>query len=428
MPARYLLVFGTFIIALLLYIDRACISVAKGPIVDAFFSDLPKEKQDKLFGWVLSIFTLGYALAQTPSGIFADRFGPRKILAGVIAAWSALTALTGAAFNYVSLLVTRFLFGVGEAGAFPGLARATFSWFPVKERGLVTGINFSASRLGGAAALPLMVLLIESVGWRGAFFVLGALGVVIAILWYLLFRDDPVEHPKVHEEEKRYIAANRQAVSTDEGAKLPFTQIVRSPIMWRTMLQYFCSNFTFFFCLGWLYPYIKDHYNLSAGEAGMLAAVPLLGGAVGNWFSGWLVDRLYSSGRHVASRRIPAIVGFILATVGLLISVHMSTAEGAIAFLTLAIFGADMTLSPSWSFCVDIGGKFAGAVSGTMNMAGNIGAFATALAFPYLKDWFDSTTPFFYVGAALNALAVFLWLGMRSDRPLLPASPKEAAS
>ena len=157
--ARHVLVLGTFTIALLLYIDRACISAAKGPIVDTFFGDLDEDQQDKLFGWILSIFTLGYALAQTPSGMLADRYGPRSVLATVIAIWSALTAITGATWNYVSMLITRFLFGAGEAGAFPGMARAVFSWIPVRERGLVTGINFSASRLGGAIAFPLMVSL-----------------------------------------------------------------------------------------------------------------------------------------------------------------------------------------------------------------------------------------------------------------------------
>ena len=424
MRARHLLVIGTFLVALLLYIDRACISVAKGPIVDAFFPDLPEDKQNKLFGWVLSIFTLGYAIAQTPSGILADRFGPRGVLAGVIGAWSVLTALTGAAWGYVSLLVTRFLFGMGEAGAFPGLARAILSWFPVKERGLVTGINFSASRLGGALALPLMVWLIEALGWRGAFFVLGGFGVAFALLWYLLFRDDPVDHPRVSREEKEYIAAHRQKISTDKEAKLPFLELIGSGRMWPTMLQYFCSNFTFFFCLGWLYPHIKETYNLSAGQAGFLAALPLLGGAVGNWFSGWLVDRIYSNGNHTASRRIPAVIGFALAAIGLLISVQMDSAIPAVLFLTLAIFGADMTLSPSWSFCVDIGGRHSGTVSGTMNMAGNVGAFCTALAFPYLKAWFDSTTPFFYIGAALNIIAILLWFTMRPDKPLLDSLKK----
>ena len=405
-------------IALLLYIDRACISVAKGPIVETFFSGMDKDAQDKAFGWVISIFTLGYALAQTPSGMLADRFGPRGVLAGVIALWSALTALTGAAFNFVSLLITRFLFGAGEAGAFPALARATFSWFPVKERGLVTGINFSASRLGGAVALPLMVMLIEAVGWRGAFFVLGAIGIGIAFLWYALFRDDPADHPKVSQAEKDYIVENRQKVSGDPGAKLPFTKLVGQRQMWFTMAQYFCSNFTFFFCLGWLYPHVKETYNLTSGEAGMLAALPLLGGAAGNWFSGFLVDRIYRGGSHTASRRVPAMIGFTLAALGLLVSVHMESAGLAVAFLTLAVFGADMTLSPSWSFCVDVGGRHAGAVSGTMNMAGNIGSFCTALAFPYLKSWFGSTTPFFYIAAALNVIAIILWLQMRPDQPL----------
>ena len=150
----------------------------------------------------------------------------------------------------------------------------------------------------------------------------------------------------------------------------------------------------------------------------MLAALPLLGGAAGNWFSGFLVDRIYRGGSHTASRRVPAMIGFTLAALGLLVSVHMESAGLAVAFLTLAVFGADMTLSPSWSFCVDVGGRHAGAVSGTMNMAGNIGSFCTALAFPYLKSWFGSTTPFFYIAAALNVIAIILWLQMRPDQPL----------
>lgn len=419
MKARHVLVIGTFLVALLLYIDRACISVAKAPIIDAFFPNLDSEKQDELFGWVLSLFTLGYALAQTPSGILADKFGPRSVLAGVMGAWSLLTALTGAAWNYTSLLVTRFLFGMGEAGAFPGLAKAVLMWFPVKERGLVTGINFSASRLGAALALPLMVHLINSLGWRGAFFLLGGIGIVFAIFWFLTFRDDPLDHSSVSESEKDYIKENRQKITHQEKATIPFSKLVTSPRMWRVMVQYFCSNFTFFFCLGWLYPHVKETYGLTAGEAGYLAALPLIGGAAGNWFSGWLVDALFKSRGLTPSRRVPAIFGFALAAIGLLVSVHMDTALGAVLFLTLAVFGADMTLSPSWSFCVDVGGKYAGAVSGTMNMAGNIGSFCTTLAFPYLKHWFDSTTPFFYIGAALNVVAVIMWFQMKPDKPII---------
>lgn len=413
MPARVILVFGTFLISLLLYIDRTCIQVAG----DAIKSDL--NLTDKQFGWILSIFTLGYALAQTPSGIAADRFGPRALLTGVVALWSALTAATAAGFNFLSLMIIRFLFGASEAGAFPGMARATLTWFPTKERGLVTGINFSASRLGGALALPLMVWLIDTAGWRGSFVILGGFGVAFAFAWYLLFRNSPEEHKGVGGEERDYIIANRQQLGKDTGIAPPrFGEMVTNRNVVLLMAQYFCSNFTFFFCLSWLFKHVKDTYNLTASDAGLLAALPLLGGAAGNWFSGWLVDHLYQKKGVVISRRIPAIIGFSLATLGLLASLQMATALPAVIFLTVAVFGADMTLSPSWSACVDIGGKAAGAVSGTMNMAGNIGSFATSLAFPYLLAWFGSSTPFFFIASALNAVAVVIWFAIKPQQSL----------
>ena len=115
-------------------------------------------------GWVMAAFTLGYALCQTPAGLLADRLGPRRVLTAVVTFWSLLTAATGAAWNFASILVARFLFGAGEAGAFPGCARTFYSWLPVSERGLAQGINFSGSRLGAALAMPLIGWLIEKRG------------------------------------------------------------------------------------------------------------------------------------------------------------------------------------------------------------------------------------------------------------------------
>lgn len=419
-PKRTFLVAGTFTISLLLYIDRTCIQVAG----DAIKSDLSLSNTQ--FGWILSIFTLGYALAQTPSGAVADRYGPRKLLTGVVALWSALTALTAAGFNFVSMLVIRFLFGVSEAGAFPGMARATLTWFPTRERGLVTGINFSASRLGGALSLPLMVWLIDTAGWRGAFVFLGLFGIGFAAVWWMVFRDSPEEHPSIPDEEKNYIIENRQKVSGGQTApKVAFVKMVCDRNIQLLMLQYFCSNFTFFFCLSWLFKHVKDTYDLTASNAGLLAALPLLGGAAGNWFSGWFVDYLYKHHGLTMSRRFPAVAGFFLATVGLLVSLRMETALPAVLFLTLAVFGADMTLSPSWSTCVDVGGRRSGAVSGTMNMAGNIGSFATSLAFPYLLLWAGSSTPFFYLAAGLNAVAIITWLGINPNLTFNPEGTDE---
>lgn len=411
-PARFLMIMGTFLLALLLYIDRICISVAKDPVA----RDL--QLSDTQMGWVLSAFALGYALFQTPAGILNDRFGPRRILTAVVAFWSLFTALTGTVRTFVSLLVVRLLFGVGEAGAFPGMARAVYSWIPLAERGIVTGINFSGARLGAAFALPLVAWMINTVGWRSSFFILGLVGFAWAFLWYLSFRNDPLEHPLVPEEEKEYIAKNRQEARKEDKSKLDVSVMFRSKNMWLAMTQYFCSNFTFFFALTWLFPHLKNEYNLEAVEAGFYASAPLISGAIGNWFSGWWVDFIYKNGKWNRSRQLPAIIGFALAAIGLTASVYMQDVIGAIIFLSIAIFGADMTLPPSWSFCVDIGRNNAGAVSGTMNMAGNIGSFITALAFPYLSAWTGSVTPFFFLGAGLNILAIIIWLQMRSDHSL----------
>lgn len=410
-PRRYFFVFGTFFISLFMYIDRACISSAKDPIADAL------GLSDKQMGWVLSAFALGYALFQVPSGWMSDKFGPRKVLTGIIALWSLFTALTGLAKSYFSMLLVRFLFGGGEAGAFPGISRAVFTWIPMKERGTVQGINFSGSRLGAAFAMPLVAWLINAVGWRHTFIILGIVGILFAVLWFIFFRDRPEDHFRLPEKEKDFILANRQAEELKPGT-LTAGKLFGSGNMWLAMLQYFGSNFTFFFALTWLLPHLKNTYHMELMEAGIYAAAPFLAGALGNWFSGVLVDAIYKKGHWKLSRKLPAIAGFVLMITGLLGNLTMDTAAGAVAFLSLAIFGADMTLSPSWSFCIDIGKKNSGSVSGTMNMAGNIGAFITALAFPYLLSWTGSESAFFFVAAVLGLIAIFSWLKMNPEKSL----------
>ncbi len=415
MPKRHVLVVATFLLSLLLYVDRVCISTAKQPIID----DLGLT--DTEFGWILSVFAFGYALAQTPSGALADRLGPRLILTSVVTIWSIFTGLTAAAWNFVSMLAVRILFGVGEAGAFPGMARAVYSWIPVQERGLVKGINFSASRIGAAVTMPLLPMMIQALGWRQSFFALMLVGFGWAAVWWFWFRDEPEQHPTISRAERDYILANRQAAFAGPEAHvegLPLSTILSSLNMWLMMSQYFASNFTAFFCLSWLFPYIQQTFNLAFTEAGFYAMLPLLGGAVGNVFSGWLVDSIYSAGHKTASRRLPAIFGFALASAGLVLSVGQAEVASAVAWLTIAVFGIDMILSPAWSFCIDIGGPHAGKVSGTMNMAGNLGSAVVALAFPYLLEWTGSAETFFYVGAALNAFGILCWLAVKPDRPI----------
>lgn len=411
MGGRYFLVGGTFLLTLLLYIDRICISVAKDPIANTL------QLSDAQMGWVMSVFALGYALFQTPSGMLADRLGPRKILTAIVALWSIFTSLTAYAWNFTSLLIIRLLFGAGESGAFPAVSRAVFSWIPLNERGTITGINFSGSRIGAAFALPFLSILMDSIGWKHTFLVLGFLGTVWAVLWYGFFRDKPEDHPYLKQQEKEYIILNRQQTTTIKQ-KITLRQMFANRNMWLAMIQYFCSNFTFFFALTWLYPHIKEQFHLDLVSAGLYASLPLIAGAFGNWFSGWLVDKIYKKGHWRLSRVLPAVIGFIFSATGLLGGIFTHNINSDVLFLSLAIFGADMTLPPSWSFCVDIGKENSGAVSGNMNMAGNLGSFLTSLAFPYFLMWAGNANVFFYTAGLLSIIGAIAWLGMRPENEL----------
>jgi len=235
-----------------------------------------------------------------------------------------------------------------------------------------------------------------------------------------VFRDDPERHPRISEAEKQLILRTRQQAVSGEEVVPPLTpaRLFGSRNVWLLMAQYFCSNFTFFFCLSWMFSYLKQRYALGMVEAGLYAALPPLAGAFGNWAAGALIDWIFRRGQWTASRRAPAMLGFGLAAIGLIASLQMNTAPGAVACLSLAVFGADMTIAPSWTVCIDIARKHAGTVSGTMNMAGNLGSFLTALAFPYLLKWTGTHETFFYIGALLNFAAVIVWRFTRPERKL----------
>jgi ACS family glucarate transporter-like MFS transporter len=299
---RYVLIAILFFHMVNTYMDRVCIASAKGGIIrDLGISD-------EMMGWIFGIFALGYALFQVPSGWFADRYGPRKALTIVVSFWSTFTMLTGAAFNALSMLVCRFIFGVGEAGAFPGSTRAFYQWLPVKERGIAQGINISGCRIGAGISYFIMPVLIGLIGWRLTFVANGVVGIVWAIIWLSWFRDNPKDNSKINEAELDYIEQGRKSDFV-VSAKVSLAEIFTSSNMSLTMFQYFASNITFFVCLTWLPSYLEDTWG---GKAKFYAALPMFVAAVANWVSGSAITYLYKKGYHVGSRRIPAIIGFLL--------------------------------------------------------------------------------------------------------------------
>jgi MFS transporter, ACS family, glucarate transporter len=416
-PLRAVLVFLTFLHTVNLYIDRAAISAGRNSMVaDLGLTDIE-------FGWVMAMFTLGYALFQAPTGYFADRRGPRFVLTAIIIFWSFCTAITSAAKNFIQLLIIRFIFGAGEAGAFPALSKVVYNWFPLRERGIVQGINFSGSRIGAAFTLPLVAWMISEIGWRWSFILVGLVGAAYAVFWYFVFRDKPEDSKWISESEKEFIIKNRQQPTVGELPPFSMKVLLKSKNMWLAMGQYICSNFTFYFTLTWMLPYIADRFQIDIIQAGMYSMFPLLSGALGNWVSGWMVDSIYSRSNNLKkSRQVPAIIGFCLAALGMVMVTMVQSPVLAVVFMSVAIFGADMTLSPSWSFCIDISKERAGVISGTMNMAGNLGAFVTIIAYPYLFAATNSHVPFFYICAILSLCAILMWSFMNPNKPLFTNS------
>jgi ACS family glucarate transporter-like MFS transporter len=425
---RYWLIGLLFLHTVNTYMDRACISSS----ATAMQRDLGIDKQT--IGYVFGMFAIGYALFQIPAGGLADALGPRRVLAWIVGFWSIFTTLTAAAFNAVSLLLIRFFFGIGEAGAYPGATRALQDWVPARERGIAQGLFHSGGRVGAAISLFLMPLLILHVGWRMTFVLNGLIGLVWMAAWLAWFRDNPKDHSWVNAAELDHI---RGGLKEDAAAavKIPFAMTVTSGNMLLAMFQYIASNITFFISFTWLQPYLMDQWGSGAA---LYAPIPLLVGMFAHWTAGATVTWLHGKGYPVASRRIPAAVGFVIGALGLLLTTQAGTA-GPLFFVlcfSVGVFGVEMTIAPSWAFCMDIGGGKSGAVSGAMNMLGNLGSAFSAIIFPYFVahvtlPWIapapGTANSFFLFAAAINVLAAVAWLFMDPRRRISESvTPRQA--
>ena len=252
---RMLLVFLLFLHTVNTYMDRVCISASKTQMQDDI-SGLT----DQRMGYVFGVFAVGYALLQIPSGWMSDRVGPRRALTIVVIVWSIFTALTGAVHTAIMLLVVRFLFGMGEAGAYPGATRALYSWLPASERGLGQGIFHSGARVGAALSLVAMPWVISLIGWRWTFVANAAIGIVWALVWWFWFRDRPQDHPGTNDAEVHHIEQGLKQSHETAQPKIPFVQLVTSTNVLFAMFQYAASNITFFVSITWLRPYMEERW------------------------------------------------------------------------------------------------------------------------------------------------------------------------
>ncbi|MEN3339076.1 MAG: transporter, family, glucarate transporter, partial [Acidobacteriota bacterium] len=389
--ARNIAVVFTILLAIVTYIDRVCISMA-APYIQ---KDLGLSTIE--MGWAFSVFGWAYAVFEVPGGWLADRMGPRRVLMRIVIWWSFFTAATGWAWSFGSLMVTRTLFGAGEAGAFPNMTRIFTTWLPKSEREKAQATLWLATRWGGALTPLLVAYMLQFLSWRRAFEVLGVVGVVWAIAFYRWFRDDPATHPGVNAAELALLPPARETAPVS-GA-LPWRLLVSKLSVWLLCAQYACLAYGWWFYVTWLPTYLRKSRGTSIKMSALLAGLPLLMGGVGCLISAALIPRIAASIGSVArARRIIAIIGFLGASTSILIFTRIQDPTLAMIVLGFAGLFNDFVMPAAWAGCMDVGGRYAGTLAGSMNMMGSIAGALSPLVVGYLLAWTNQNwTLTFYV-------------------------------
>ena len=409
--ARYITVTLALTIAIITYIDRVCISQASNLIQ----RDLGLGRVE--MAWAFSVFGWAYALFEIPGGWLADRYGPRRVLTRIVVWWSFFTAATGWVWNFPSLIVTRTLFGAGEAGCFPNITRIFTLWLPRRQRERAQAGLWLAARWGGAFTPLLVTWVLGFVSWRRAFEIFGVVGVLWAVVYYSWFRDDPRTHASVNAAELAMMPP--PAESAIVHGQTPWGRIFSRSSIWLLGAQYSCLSYGWYFYITWLPSYLREARGTSVTMGAFVAGLPLLLGGVGCLISGWVIPRLARVIGVNLARRVVAIVGFAGASACVILFTRIDDPIQAMFVLGLAGLFNDFVMPACWAACMDVGGRYSGTVSGSMNMMGNIAGAISPLAVGYLLASTNNNWALtFYVSAAVYSLGAVCWLFIDAVTPI----------
>lgn len=374
-------------LAIITYLDRVCISVA-GPRMQAALHIDPEH-----WGWVGTVFLLGYAIFEIPSGHLGDGIGARRILTRIVLWWSLFTGLTGAVSAYPLLLAVRFFFGAGEAGAFPNASVAISNWFSPASRGAAFGLFTMSSQIGGALSPVLVLPIQQAFGWRSSFYVFATFGVGWSLIWFWQFRDFP---------------SNSRRPTATTPAPVSWQPILRSRDLWAIMGLTFGYVYSMSFYQVWFHTYLAKGRGFSE-QALFLSALPYLCGAGANLLGGFTCDWLVRQTGLKWSRRAVGIAGLLLAGISIAATTLVASPLAVITCLSLGYAGITFQQPVVWTACLDIGGTRGGAVSGFMNTAGQLGGALSSAIFGYLVQSYGSYNAPLLPMAALLLLGALLW-------------------
>jgi MFS family permease len=435
---RYTMIAATTLVAIMLYLDRACLSIldrqiypvlaqlpddlsdasgllASGPSVEAVEFQVQKER----FALLGSAFFWSYALCQLPAGWLGDRFGGRRVLAAYLFLWSAATFCMGFADGFVAFFVLRLLCGMFEAGAYPLAAGIVKRWMPFRSRALGSSLVALGGRFGGAVAGPLTIALTTAAidGWQRPFFVYGLVGMIGAVVFFSWYRDDPATHPAVNEAEAKLID-NPLGKPSPLGWP-PVGAFVRSRSLWLMSLVQFMANFAWVFILTLFPAYMTETYKTPDNEKANYQLATLCTGIVGMVVGGWLTDRLVRSYGLRWGRMLPLIGGKVVVGLAWVACFFVTDPLVFTAMMCLVAWGSDLSNPPMWAFAQDVGGRHVGGVLGWANMWGNFGAAIAPLILVGVSSHPDLGWPWaFALCAASQLVAAVAALGIDARKPL----------
>ncbi|PKA99716.1 ACS family D-galactonate transporter-like MFS transporter [Flavobacteriaceae bacterium MAR_2009_75] len=403
---RYNILTMVFITVVINYLDRTNISIA----ASALQKDLAIDSIQ--LGYIFSAFAWTYAILQIPGGFIADKIKSRVLYAVLMAFWSLATLIQGMVNSFAALVGLRASIGVFEAPSYPINNLVVSRWFPERERASAIGIYTSGQFLGMAFLLPILTIVQSYLGWRGLFYVSGAIGVVWALIWYLFYRD-PQDHSSISKSELKMIHEGGGVVenTSKESKSLKFNmndikKVFSYRKLWGVYIGQFCLGATSIFFLTWFPTYLIQYRGLDFLKSGLLASVPYLAAFVGVLMSGFISDFMTRRGYSPEiARKAPILTGLLLSTCIIGANYTDSTAL-IIFFLSLAFFGNGLA-SITWVFISLMAPKkLIGLTGGAFNFIGGLAGIVVPIAIGYLVDEGDFSPALFFIG--ILALIGFL--------------------
>jgi len=400
---RYVVLIVMSIFSIITYLDRTSISITGNKITSELGLSITQ------FGWVLAAFSFAYGIFEIPTGILGDKLGPKKILTRIVIWWSLFTILTGFSYTFTALLIVRFLFGVGEAGAYPNATVVISKWFPKGERGRAQSFIWIASRIGGALAPFLSVFIMNTFGWRWVFYIFGTLGIIWAIFWNYWFKDEPREMKGIKSKEIELIESKREVKSLGHGL-LSIKSILKNKNVWFLMGMYHCLLYGAYFYLSWMPKYLKNGRNVGEDDIAFMASLPFILGTIGCFIGGFSSDFLSKKYGLKWGRRSVGMFGLIMAGICMITATFILDNTISIIVLSLGLAFKDFTLPVSWATAADIGGENSGSVAGAMGMAGQLGSTVMSISFGYILSMTGSWELPLQIIGVIVIIGGLLWL------------------